>query len=194
MYRSAWTRRPHCAELRRTALPGAEQSSEAILERWQPLTARQREVMALSVRRRSAKQIADELQISEGRVNQHIANIKQRLGVNDLAGLYDAHELFSEPCREMSGQKLQVPSASIGGHKTAGVSPERISLSDAMPLRLPAPWESDAFRVGPGAFDGPGANLLRIAAVITISLGIPALLVLLVTARWAITSVFSPAP
>jgi DNA-binding CsgD family transcriptional regulator len=177
-----------------TNLAASDNSCSPSRESWQSLTARQREVAELSARRRSAKQIADQLGISEGRVNQHIAAIKVRLHVNDLAGVYDAVAQADAPYRESLGQKLQVPEPVAGSHEAAGVSPEAMSLSDAMSLRHFAPWESDAYRVGPGAFDGPGGSWLRVASVIAISLGTPLLLVLLITARWAVTAAFSPAP
>jgi hypothetical protein len=158
------------------------------------LTPRQLEVLGLSARRRSAKQIARDLGISENRVNQHIAALKRQFGVNDLAGLHDAYERIKDLCRETSSRNLQVPVSSESRQDPVGAYPDRISVSDAMPLRHPAPWDSDILRVGPGALDGPGADLLRIAAIILVSLGLPALLVLGLTARWAITAATASAP
>lgn len=158
------------------------------------MTERQREVLELSARRRSAKLIADELGISEGRVNQHIANIKQRLGVNDLAGMYDWRERLGEPCRNSAGQKLDVPQKPHFGNEAAGAVPGQVSLSDAMPLRHPAPWESDAYRVGPGAFDDRGETLRRLLLMLKVAMAVPAVIAVLIIARWAITAAATPPP
>ncbi|WP_279351916.1 response regulator transcription factor [Erythrobacter litoralis] len=156
------------------------------------LTKRQREVLELSARRRSAKLIADELGISEGRVNQHIANIKQRLGVNDLAGLHDWHERLVETCRKPAGQKLEVPNTPDVGKESGGAFPDQVSVSDAMPMRHSAPWESDTFRVGPGALDDRDETLRRWLLMFKVAMAIPALIAVLIIARWAITAIATP--
>lgn len=50
------------------------------------LTLREREVFELLILNKSTKEIADELQISEKTVRNHISNTMQKLGVKGRAG------------------------------------------------------------------------------------------------------------
>ena len=51
----------------------------------QILTAREREVFELLILNKTTKDIADELNISEKTVRNHISNVMQKLGVNGRA-------------------------------------------------------------------------------------------------------------
>lgn len=141
----------------------------------------------------SEKEIASELEISPSRVTQHVRALKDRLGTESRRGLVAAAKRFPV-CEKLTGQKTLVPSAPAIRNSAAGASSDQTALADAMPLRLPAPWESDAYRVGPGALDGPGGNWLRVAAIVATSLGIPVLLVLGIAAWQAIVSATTSAP
>lgn len=157
------------------------------------LTERQRQVLFHLGRGLSEKEIALELNISPGRVTQLVRALKDRLGTERRSGLVAAAKrlpLYDKTVEQISS----VPDASIVSDASTGALPDEVSVSDVMPLRHPAPWERDAFRVGPGAFDGSGGKLRIAAEIIAISLGIPLLLVLLIAARWSITAAFSPAP
>ncbi|MDD6224444.1 MAG: LuxR C-terminal-related transcriptional regulator [bacterium] len=50
------------------------------------LTKREREVFSLLVRNKTTKEIANELNISEKTVRNHISNVIQKLGVTGRAG------------------------------------------------------------------------------------------------------------
>ena len=157
------------------------------------LTERQRDVLALLGRGLSEKEIASELGISPSRVTQHVRALKDRLGTERRSGLVAAATQL--PLYEKAtGDKIPVPSAFDFGEPATGAVPDQVTVSDAMPLRHPAPWESDAYRVGPGAFDDQGENLRRLLLMIKVSLGVPALIVILIIARWAITAAATSPP
>lgn len=156
------------------------------------LTERQCQVLFHLGRGLSEKEIALELDISPGRVTQLVRALKDRLGTERRSGLVAASKRLSL-CDKTTEQISPVPHASIVDETWTGALPDKVSVSDAMPLRHPAPWANDFSRVGPGAFDGLGGKLRIAAEIIAISLGIPLLLVLLFTARWSITAAFSPA-
>lgn len=50
------------------------------------LTAREKSVFELLIKNKSTKEIAEELEISEKTVRNHISNVIQKLGVNGRAG------------------------------------------------------------------------------------------------------------
>lgn len=157
------------------------------------MTQRQRQVLVHLGRGLSEKEIARELDISPSRVAQHVRALKDRLGTERRSGLVAA-ATYLPPYKKPTGQEFPVPGGPVLDHPGAGVVADQVSVSDAMPMRHPAPWESDAYRVGPGAFDGPNGTWVRAAAVVAMSFGIPVLLVLLIMARWAITAAFAPTP
>jgi DNA-binding NarL/FixJ family response regulator len=70
----------------RQMLDGYAQKDGAPAEQ-DPLTARQREVLRLVAAGRSTKQIAFELKLSVKTVEAHRAQIMERLGIRDVAGL-----------------------------------------------------------------------------------------------------------
>lgn len=157
------------------------------------LTERQRDVLCLLGKGLSEKEIATELGMSPSRVTQHVRALKDRLGTERRSGLVAAAAGL-QPYDKTIGRKIPVPGPADFGEPAPGVVPDQVSVSDAMPLRHPAPWESDAYRVGPGAFDGPGGRVLKIAAIILIALGLPLFFVVAIAARWAITAASLPAP
>lgn len=139
------------------------------------------------------KEIGEKLGISHRRVTALVRAVKDRVGTESRSGLVAAskqYPLFGKSVEE----KILVPAVLGFSNQSDGVVPAELSVSDAMPLRRQAPWESDAYRVGPGAFDGPGENLRRLLLMVVVSLSIPALLVLLIVARWAITAATAPTP
>lgn len=141
----------------------------------------------------SEKEIAAELKISPSRVTQHVRALKDRLGTENRRGLVAAAKRFPV-CEKLTGQKITVPGSVAISNSVAGAPPDQTAFADAMPLRLTAPWESDAYRNGPGAFDGPGETQRRLLLMIKIALGLPAVIILLVVARWALTGAATPQP
>lgn len=66
---------------RRVAAPSAAQLALATIDRTDRLTRREREVVALAARGRTASEIADLLHIGERTVETHLANAYPKLGV-----------------------------------------------------------------------------------------------------------------
>lgn len=79
---------------------------EDLKGRFEPLTAREREVMELVVSGRLNKQIAHDLEISEKTVKAHRAKVMQKTGAKSLAGLV---QLWFE--LQQSGDKEGIPPA-----------------------------------------------------------------------------------
>ncbi|WP_298469457.1 hypothetical protein [uncultured Erythrobacter sp.] len=177
------------------------------------LTERQGAVMERIDRRVPIKVIAQELGVSETRINQHIRALKDIYGagsLGDLVELYrasrpakstepkaqengkteenqspaDSPKGFSEPAYSNS----QVPSGGAGGTNGAQVDQGELVMSDVLPLLEQAPWlRPGEPRVVPGVLDGEHAALFRLGAIIVIAFGILAAVVLLVTAAVSIS-------
>jgi biotin operon repressor len=174
------------------------------------LTDRQRAVIERIDRRVPIKVIAQELGVSETRINQHIRVLKDvyeagSLGElvenyratrgpalspedqgNDLGGGPDA--VLRPPLSEPAYTKTQINAATdfpdLGGRDDPG----QLVLSDAMPLIEQAPWlRPGEPRVVPGVLDGEHAVLLRLGAIVGIASGILAAVVLTVTAAVALS-------
>lgn len=175
-----------------------------------PLTERQRAVMERIDRRMPIKVIAQELGVSETRINQHIRALKDIFQAENLGELveqfrmdYPAEIEAEKP--ETEGQesstegevkgltqsvysKSQVHvdgSGRIGGIR---VDQGELVMSDVLPLIEQAPWlRPGEPKVVPGVLDGEHAVLFRLAAVIGIAFGVLAAVVLSVTATVAIS-------
>jgi transposase-like protein len=175
------------------------------------LTERQRAVMERIDRRVPIKVIAQELGVSETRINQHIRALKDfydagSLGVlvenyratirpetdenpseNSLEPSADADLLkpFSEPAYRNS-QIIPVPDPDDLAERD---DPGRLVLSDAMPLIEQAPWlRPGEPRVVPGVLDGEHAVLFRLGAIVGIASGILASVILAVTAAMTLSA------
>lgn len=171
-----------------------------------PLTERQRAVMERIDRRVPIKVIAQELGVSETRVNQHIRALKNIFQAGSLGDLVERYresagyvaqegaqltyganptgEAFSEP--EYS--KKQVLADGVNGDEPVRVDPGELVMSDVLPLVQQAPW----LRVGepqivPRVLDGQHAVLARLAAIMVIAFGFLAAVVLTVTAALTIS-------
>ena len=142
------------------------------------LTSRQAQVLELVAKRRSLKQVAAELGISESAVNQHIKSLKGLLAVNSLPELAEAYRHFSQDegtkgCRKTTCTKSGVPRASEIGQspEPEGLEPV-VSFHDAIAYRVGVPWEvSDELGVVPKVLNGANAKLARTAYIIGIAVG-----------------------
>ena len=160
-----------------------------------PLTERQRAVMERIDRRVPIKVIANELSVSETRINQHIRALKDiydAASLNELVETYRAAEGLDEPADEAFSKpvytKNQVEDKHPGGKDHDRVDLGEIVFSDALPFDRVAPWEPlTEPRVVPGVLDGDHAVLMRLAVIIGIAFGILAAVVLMVTAAMAIS-------
>jgi len=178
------------------------------------LTDRQRAVIERIDRRVPIKVIAQELGVSETRINQHIRALKDIYNAASLGELVENYRatLPPEPSEEPKGNGLDrvpdtdaiKPFSEVAYTKNQinpaiGLpdlqqrdDPGQLVLSDAMPLIEQAPWLRPAEpRVVPGVLDGDHAVLLRMGAIIGIATGILAAVVLSITAATALSEATS---
>lgn len=162
------------------------------------LTRRQLAVLERIDRRVPIKVIAQDLGVSETRINQHVRALKDFYSVdslNELVECYRAEYGTNEDAQSGTGQeaatgfsepayrKSQLAGAALVADKPARVDPGEIILSDVMPLGGLTPWQmASEPRIVPGVLDGDNAVLIRLAAIVGIAFGILAAVVLMVTA------------
>lgn len=146
------------------------------------LTQRQSQVLELVAKRRTLKQIAGELQISESAVNQHIKALKVILGVNSLSELADLHRTMGNlhaesDCINSACRISELPSEhGIDQQSELDDQGSEITFHDAFSYRLDAPWEGKPEPwVVPGLLNGPNSKLLRAALIVAMALGFLAL-------------------
>jgi hypothetical protein len=174
------------------------------------LTDRQQAVMERIDRRVPIKVIAQELGVSETRINQHIRALKDfyeagslgelvenyratlpppppgadpdgAAGEEALGVVADADAL--RPFSEVAYTKKQIIGPAGFGDPLLRDDPGQLVMSDAMPLFDQAPWlRPGEPRVVPGVLDGEHAVLFRLGAIVGIASGILAAVVLTVTA------------
>jgi len=175
------------------------------------LTDRQRAVMERIDRRVPIKVIAQELGVSETRINQHIRALKDAYCAASLGELVEnyratlavaddprAHRpsapaqpvsaIAEPPLSEAAYTKTQLQPAADPADGLGQDDPGQLVLGDAVPLIEQAPWlRPGEPRVVPGALDGENAVLLRLAAIVGIAGGILAAVVLTITAAVALS-------
>ncbi|MEL6876554.1 MAG: LuxR C-terminal-related transcriptional regulator [Pseudomonadota bacterium] len=168
------------------------------------LTERQSAVMERIDRRVPIKVIAQELGVSETRINQHIRALKDVFEVdslNELVEEYRAsnprpkgdkdaadHAASKEHLSEPVYTKKQLPNTSDSEDTDSRDDAGEVILSDVLPGFATAPWmRPDEPRVVPGVLDGEHAVLLRLATIIGIAFGFLAAVVLTVTAAITIS-------
>lgn len=174
------------------------------------LTDRQRAVMERIDRRVPIKVIAQELGVSETRINQHIRALKDVYNAGSLGELVENYRAtlapetsasiddagaeepadagFQKPFSEVAYTKTQVNPAPHMVDFGPRDDPGHLVLSDAMPLYRQAPWlRTGEPRVVPGVLDGEHAVLFRLGAMIAIATGVLAAVVLTVTAAVALS-------
>lgn len=173
-----------------------------------PLTERQQAVMERIDRRVPIKVIAQELGVSETRINQHIRALKDIFEAGSLNELVEQYRatLPPEPTSEQSTAanagdeasgkglsetaytKNQVPEATNLDEKVFRDDPGTIVLGDVLPSLETAPWlRPDEPKVVPGVLDGEYAVLFRLATIVGIAFGFLAAVVLTVTAAITIS-------
>lgn len=177
-----------------------------------PLTERQQAVMERIDRRVPIKVIAQELGVSETRINQHIRALKdiyESENLNDLVESYRAQiaEDSSGPESDKSEQaqgvgrdinpysdpvysKSHLPENDRSGENVPGNDPGELVMSDVLQLAEQAPWlRPGEPRVVPRVLDGENAVLFRLVAIVGIAFGVLAAVVLTVAAAQAISEV-----
>ena len=179
-----------------------------------PLTERQAAVMQRVDRRVPIKVIAQELGVSETRINQHIRALKDIYGADSLRDLVDLYRLekqpevelnsvgevvssqdvedFSKSLSEAAYRIPQVPSTVFGFDMGERDKAATVELNDVMPLIERAPWlKPGEPKVVPGLLDGEHAVMFRLAAIVGIAFGLLAAAVLTATAAIMISEALS---
>lgn len=178
------------------------------------LTDRQRAVMERIDRRVPIKVIAQELGVSETRINQHIRALKDVYQAGSLGDLVEnyratippsepteaaenpaekdlgsaADKALFNPLSEAAYTKYQVNPASDFPDLSSRDDPGRLVLSDTLSLIEQAPWlRPGEPRVVPGMLDGDHAVLFRLGAIVGIASGILAAVILSITAATALS-------
>jgi DNA-binding CsgD family transcriptional regulator len=184
------------------------------------LTDRQRSVLERIDRRVPIKVIAQELGVSETRINQHIRALKDVYQAGSLGELVEnyratlppeassevadsntekdlgeaADEALVNPLSEVAYTKYQITPATDFPDLSLQDDPGRLVLSDALSLIEQAPWlRPGEPRVVPGVLDGEHAVLFRLGAIVGIASGVLAAVVLTVTAAIALSEATSGA-
>ncbi len=174
------------------------------------LTDRQRAVMERIDRRVPIKVIAQELGVSETRINQHIRALKDFYEAGSLGDLVDNYratltpedtEVSSENDIGVAADTDSLKAFSEAAYTNNQINPStdladfdlrddpgQLVLSDATPLIEQAPWlRPGEPRVVPGVLDGEHAVLMRLGAIIGIASGILASVILAVTAAMTLS-------
>ena len=167
------------------------------------LTERQRAVIERIDRRVPIKVIAQELSVSETRINQHIRALKDIFEAESLNELVEEYRATKPrpaiPDTDPSGKglsdssysKSQVPSGGISDKTAPRVDRGELVMRDATALIEQAPWlrpgELGEPKVVPGVLDGEHAILFRLAAIVGIGFGFLCALVLTLTAAVTIS-------
>lgn len=175
-----------------------------------PLTERQAAVMERIDRRVPIKVIAQEMGVSETRINQHIRALKNIYEVTNLGDLVEEYradlaidsdtpsaekveenqepETSSKTLSEDTYSFPQVSDPVFGFDTGSRDSAATVEMSDVLPLIERAPWLSPGEpKVVPGLLDGEHAVMFRLAAIIGIAFGMLAAVVLTVTAAVTIS-------
>lgn len=174
------------------------------------LTERQQAVIERIDRRVPIKVIAQELGVSETRINQHIRALKDIYEAENLGELVEkyradgggsdtAEDDADRPgiagsttgpkgLSEAAYSKTQVPSGPSLEHISQGNDPGELVMSDVLPLMEQAPWlDAGEPRVVARVLDGEHAVWFRLAAIVGIAFGFLAAIVLTVTAAVTIS-------
>ncbi len=177
------------------------------------LTERQRAVMERIDRRVPIKVIAQELGVSETRINQHIRALKDIFDAGNLGDLVERYRETistqdgeSSPIGPTKSKEKQLPADSSKGFSEPAYSNSQVPtdhpdvnsgspvdqgelvMSDVLPLLEQAPWlRPGEPKVVPGLLDGEHALLFRLGAIVAIAFGFLAAVVLMATAAITIS-------
>lgn len=167
----------------------------------QKLTSRQKSVLVRIDRRVPIKVIANELGVSETRINQHIRALKDIFeagSLNELVEKYRAAKRASDEAEENAGsvlfrkpeyKKKQLPDETLVRQEMSRDLSSAQSAGSHAPSALFATAGADQQepKIVPGMLDGDNAILFRLAAIVGIAFGILAAVVLSVTAAMALS-------
>ena len=178
------------------------------------LTERQTAVMERIDRRVPIKVIAQELGVSETRINQHIRALKDLYEADSLNELVELYRLdkkaagvddqfekdeedegvapSSNPLSESAYNISQLPETVFGFDRGDRDPAATVELNDVMPMIERAPWlKPGEPKVVPGLLDGEHAVTYRLVAIVGIAFGLLAAVVLAATAAIMISDALS---
>lgn len=165
-------------------------------------------------RRVPIKVIAQELGVSETRINQHIRALKDLYGADNLRDLVDLYRLDKRIAADgdLSTDIAEIPGVGISGNPLSEDaynisqvpnpvfdldshswdSLATVELQDVLPMIDQVPWPNpEEPRVVPGMLNGEHALILRLAAIVGIAFGLLAAVVLTATAAIMISEALS---
>lgn len=155
------------------------------------LTERQYFVLERIDRRVPIKVIANDLGVSETRINQHIRALKDIYKVESLNELVECYRAeFGQPdepeenadLSESALRNHQLETELENSNSSSRVDPGEIVMSDVMPIAGLADWHiNEEPKVVPGLLNGEYAVMLRLATIVGIAFGFLAAVVLAVT-------------
>jgi len=152
------------------------------------LTKKQQAVMERIDRRESIKLIADELGVSESRINQHIRKIKDAYGAENLGDLVIKYRAENggnppiAPYRKPVSINSQLPQPALEAEDGDQVDQGDLVFTDALAFPAEAPWQrASEPQIVPGMLDGDQAVFSRLAVIISITVGTIIAVVLVVT-------------
>ena len=175
------------------------------------LTKRQRDVLSRIDRRVPIKIIASEMGVSEARINQHIRALKDKFEVesmNELVECYRAHvperDKNTPPANDVNDSDCgghdpyrkpiytnsHLPNDPIFPDEGSRSGPGNMVFSDAHHVLIDAPWAGLSEPVVvPQILDGQKAVMGRMLAMIAITFGIVAAIILVVSAAITMSEV-----
>lgn len=162
------------------------------------LTDKQRAVLERVDRRVPIKVIANDLGVSESRINQHIRALKDIYGVESLGELIERArdaddtplQADDTPYRKPAYTNPHLADSPRPGQTEDRVAPGEFVLADAAPFAIEAPWQvRHEPQVVPGVLDGENAVLFRLAVIVGLALAIIVMVILAVTAALSVSEV-----
>ena len=161
------------------------------------LTERQFFVLERIDRRIPIKVIANELGVSETRINQHIRALKDTYKVETLNELVECYredfgtaetEEAPQPLSESAFRNSQLGESGAVADFSGRADPGEIVMSDVLPMVDIGTWPLEKVpKVVPGVLDGEHAIAFRLIAIVGIAFGFLAAVVLTVTAAMSIS-------
>ena len=150
------------------------------------LSQRQRDVLSLIAFRKTTKEIATDLRVSQTRIDQHIRALKDAIGVETLAQLaefFHSLEHTKSPLGISTLGTSQVVHPTFPTHQSPRVEADRVVFEDAGAHDASALWSFEREpQVVPEALDGDWAVLRRLAFIVAVAIAIPVAGIVIISA------------
>jgi hypothetical protein len=152
------------------------------------ITERQRQVLERLDRRLPIKMIANDLGVSQSRINQHISALKARSGANDLSELVAQYREgkfgpLSPLLRKDACTKSQLSEPVEDTPSVSRAANSELALADVEAFTLEAPWgRTRELKVVPGVLDGDRVVVRRLGVMLGMAVAIVSAILLTVAA------------